>query len=107
MLEEGGQVLRYKLLTRSRDSLNELSLIRTLVGICGLHVDKLEADEADSRLVIEGETTAEDVAMAARMLCPRMLEFLDTEPAWQDGILGLMQLVTLSHVNQVMTERFT
>lgn len=108
MLEEGGgPPLRYKLVTRSRDSLNELSLIRTLVGICGLHVDKLDTGQADSCLVIEGETSAEDVALAARMLCPRMSEFLDIMPAWQDGIIGLMQLVTLSHINQVMTERFT
>jgi uridine kinase len=107
MLEGGGKhPLRYKLVTRSRDSLNELSVIRTLVGVCGLHVDKLETGGADSHLVIEGETAAADVAMAARMLCPRMLEFLDIEPSWQDGILGLMQLITLSHINQVMTERF-
>jgi uridine kinase len=108
MLEESSntQPPRYKLMVRSRDSMNELSLIRTLVGICGLRVDKLDTDGADSRLVIEGETSAEDIALAARMLCPRMLEFLDIEPGWQDGILGLMQLITLSHINQVMNERF-
>lgn len=108
MLEEerGTHPLRYKLVTRSRDSLNELSLIRALVGVCGLHVDKLDSSDAESRLVIEGETSADDIALAARMLCPRMLEFLDTEPVWQDGVLGLMQLITLSHMNQAITERF-
>jgi uridine kinase len=109
MLEDdngGAHSLRYKLVTRSRDSLNELSLVRTLVGVCGLHVDKIDINGAGSCLVIEGETSAADVAMAARILCPRMLEFLDVSPAWEDGILGLMQLVTLSQINQVMTERF-
>jgi uridine kinase len=108
MLEDGGGAhpLRFKLLARSRDSLGELSLIRALVGVCGLHVDKLNEGEEGSHLVIEGETTAQDIALAARMLCPRTLEFLDIKPVWQDGILGLMQLITLSHINQVLTERF-
>ena len=107
ILEEGSGPLRFKLLARSRDSLGELSLIRALVGVCGLHVDKLNYGEVESHLVIEGETTAQDIALAARMLCPRTLEFLDIKPVWQDGILGLMQLITLSHINQVLTERFT
>jgi uridine kinase len=109
MLEEEGDAaaLRFKLVACARDSLNELSLLRALVGICGLHVDKIESQGSESRLVIEGDTTAQDVALAARMLCPRVMEFLDIKPQWQDGVLGLMQLITLSHINQVLTERFS
>jgi hypothetical protein len=44
--------------------------------------------------------------MAAQMLCPRVLEFLDTQPKWQDGVMGLMQLITLSHISQALTKRF-
>ena len=36
----------------------------------------------------------------------RILEFLDIKPAWKDGMVGLMQLITLSHVNQALTKRF-
>jgi len=44
--------------------------------------------------------------MAAGLLCPRILEFLDISPKWQDGMLGLMQLFILSHVNQALSKRF-
>lgn len=99
--------LRFKLLARTRHGLNEISLIRVLVGVCGLHVDmSVNNDGSEVLLIIEGDTSAEDIAMAAQMLCPRVLEFLDTQPKWQDGVMGLMQLITLSHISQALTKRF-
>jgi uridine kinase len=104
---DGKCPLRFKLRTRSRNGLNELSLTRVLVGVCGLHVDMdTSSDASEVELTIEGETSAEDVAMAAQMLCPRAMEFLDIKPKWADGVLGLMQLITLSHINQALTKRF-
>jgi uridine kinase len=104
---DGKRPLRFKLLARSRNGLNELSLTRVLVGVCGLHVDMVSSNDASEvELTIEGETSAEDVALAAQMLCPRALEFLDIRPKWADGVLGLMQLITLSHINQALTKRF-
>jgi uridine kinase len=99
--------LRFKLSVRTRHGLNEISLIRVLVGVCGLHVDmSVNNDGAEVIMMIEGDTSAEDIAMAAQMLCPRVLEFLDTQPKWQDGVMGLMQLITLSHISQALTKRF-
>lgn len=99
--------LRLKLSVKSRNGLSELSLIRVLVGVCGLHVDLVSShDAAEVELTIEGDTTSDDVALAAKLLCPRALEFLDTHPRWQNGVLGIMQLVTLSHINQALTRRF-
>lgn len=109
MLDEANDrhPLRFKLVIRSRHGLNELLLTRVLVGVCGLHVDVIVSDEAgELELVIEGETSSDDIALAAQMICPRILEFLDIKPAWKDGMVGLMQLVTLSHVNQALTKRF-
>lgn len=57
-------------------------------------------------ITMEGDVDADDVAMAAAMLCPRLIDFLDVEPAWESGVLGLMQLITLSHINQALTRRF-
>lgn len=100
-------VLRYKLLVRSRHGLNELSLIRVLVGVCGLHVDmSTTRDVTETELVIEGDASAQDVALAAQILCPRVIEFLDINPGWEGGVLGLMQLITLSHINQALIKRF-
>lgn len=98
--------IRLKLVVRTRHGFNELSLTRVLVGVCGLHVDvEPFTDGAEMMITIEGETSAQDMALAAQILCPRILEFLDIGPGWQDGIIGLMQLITLSHINQALTKR--
>jgi uridine kinase len=103
----GTQVMRYKLQVRSRMGLNEMSLTRTLTGICGLHVEMtMSQDGQEVELIIEGETSSEDMALAAQMLFPQILAFLDIRPAWENGVLGLMQLITLSHINQALKKRF-
>ena len=96
----GTNPLHFKIVARSRNGLNELSLTRVLVGVCGLHVDMSTTnDTSEIELTIEGETSAQDIELAARMICPRVFEFLDLNPEWQGGVLGLMQLITLSHIN--------
>jgi uridine kinase len=103
----GNDLLRFKLVARSCHGLNELFLARVLVGVCGLHVDMVISSDADEvELTIEGETSSQDIALAAQMICPRVFEFLDIHPKWQDGVMGLMQLITLSHINQAITKRF-
>jgi len=99
--------LRLKLVVRTRHGFNELSLRRVLIGVCGLHVDiEPSSDGAEMMITVEGETTAEDIALASQILCPSILEFLDIQPRWQAGVIGLMQLITLSHINQALTKRF-
>ena len=109
MLEslDGKHPLRLKLIVKTRHGFNELSLNRILVGVCGLHVDIVVSDDcAEVQITIEGEISAADIELAAKMLCPWILEFLDIPPKWQDGMVGLMQLITLSHISQVLTKRF-
>ena len=99
--------VRLKLVVTTRHGFNELSLNRVLVGVCGLHVDMAVSDSgAEVKMTVEGETSAADVALAAQILCPTVMEFLDITPGWQDGIIGMMQLVTLTHISQAMTKRF-
>ena len=99
--------LRLKLVVETKNGFNELSIHRVLVGVCGLHLDIVVGnDGADVKMTIEGEVSSADIAMAAEILCPRALEFLDIPPKWQDGMLGLMQLITLSHISQALTKRF-
>lgn len=99
--------LRLKLVVKTRHGFNELSLNRVLVGVCGLHVDIVVSDDgSEVQMTIEGDASAADVAMAAEMLCPQIFEFLDIPPKWQDGMIGLMQLITLSHISQALTKRF-
>lgn len=104
---DSGYPLRLKLTATTRQGFNELALNRVLVGVCGLHVDILVSDDSrEVQMTIEGETSAADLALAAEILCPRTLEFLDISPLWQDGITGLMQLITLSHISQALTKRY-
>jgi len=99
--------LRLKLVVSIRNGSNELMLHRVLTGVCGLHVDvAVGNDGADLQITIEGEVSSADIAMVANILCPRVLEFLDILPRWEDGMLGLMQLITVSHINQALTRRF-
>jgi uridine kinase len=96
-----------KLAVKTRLGLNEIALNRVLVGVCGLHVDiELSSNEGEVKIMIEGETTAADIQIAANIISPQVMEFLDLTPKWQDGVLGLMQLITLSHISQVLTKRF-
>ena len=99
--------LRLKLVVNTKNGFNELMIHRVLAGVCGLHVDIVAGnDGAGVKMSIEGEVSSADIAMAANILCPRVLEFLDIPPKWQDGTLGLMQLITLSHISQALTKRF-
>jgi uridine kinase len=98
---------RLKLGIQSRHGFNEASLTRVLVGVCGLHIDiNTNADTSEVELTIEGEASWQDIELAAKLICPEIFEFLDLKPKWQSGVLGLMQLVTLSHINQALTRRY-
>jgi uridine kinase len=98
---------RLKLVVRSRNGFNEFSLKRVLIGICGFHVDmNTKTDTSEVELSIEGDASSEDIELAAQLICPQIFEFLDLKPKWQNGVLGLMQLITLSHINQALTRRF-
>ena len=98
--------IHLKLSIKSRQEFNELSLRRILIGVCGLNVD-MEVNEqtSDIELTIEGKTNASEIAQAVKMLCPNIFEFLSLNPKWEDGVLGLMQLIVLSHINQAFTKR--
>ncbi len=97
---------RLKLNVTIRNSYDELALYRVLVGFCGLHVD-LASDSSNSQIIftIEGEATADDMAQAAILLSPRTLEYLDEQPVWHSGILGIMQLIIFSQINQLITTK--
>jgi uridine kinase len=108
MLEElnENQTIRMKLVVSTQNGFNQLSLHRVLVGVCGLHVDVVVSDDGtDVRMTIEGDTSSADISIAAKMVCGRVLEFLDVTPKWQNGLLGLMQLIALSHIDQALTKR--
>ena len=103
-----GRPLNLGLKVYSRLSLlKKVSLKHVLAKICGLYVkDIIPNDHSfETQLIIEGKVFAKDIALAMRMLCPDIFKFLDINPRWSAGITGPMQLITLFHVNQVLTQR--
>ncbi len=100
------QSIGLKVLIESKIGLNQYDLTRVLVGVCGLHVDHQWNQSSQSiELSIEGDVTAADIEMAANLLCPSLKDFLDLNPTWENGPLGLMQLITLIHIDQLLAKR--
>lgn len=99
--------IKLRLDVQSKIGLNSYDLTRVLIGICGLHVNQDWNQTTKAvELSIEGDAAAEDIALAASILCPRMAEFLDLTPKWETGSLGLMQLITLIHMDKLLTRRY-
>ena len=98
--------IRFKLIINSRHGFDEASLTRIMVGVCGLHVNtNLSDDASEIELIVEGDISKEDIELSAKILFPQIVDFLDIYPKWHDGITGLMQLVVLSHMNQLLSKR--
>ena len=98
--------LKLKLVVSSLWGMQQESLFRVLVGICGLHVDmEFSSKKNEVVMVIEGDVLAEDVELAAQKTLSPLIEILDLNAKWEDGIRGLMQLVVLTFINQSFKER--
>jgi uridine kinase len=82
------------------------SLVRTLVGVCGLHVDIIQSENARFvEITLEGDADAEDVAMAARELIADMDDLMSTNPEWQAAPTGIMQLFVVNQVAYALRTR--
>lgn len=71
------------------------SLKKTIIGICGLYMDIDSNNEYKYKITIEGESSPDDMIEAATMLDENFLNFIDKNPIWYGGNLGIMQLITL------------
>ena len=98
--------LNLELEVTSRTGFNELSFHRTLIGIGGVHIDLKESENISlTSLTLSGKISSDDIGLVAELLCPNALEFLDLEPLWHDNTLGLMQLITLCHIDHNLNKR--
>tara|TARA_B100001559_G_scaffold130604_1_gene109881 strand:+ start:14790 stop:16868 length:2079 start_codon:yes stop_codon:yes gene_type:complete len=95
-----------KLFVSSKAGINERLINRVLVGITGLNIETNEVDSIlEVQMTIEGEPSSEDIDIAAKMLCQNTLDFLDVKPIWSNGVLGIMQLLIMCHINQALQKR--
>ena len=105
-LDKPDSPLRLKLGVMARHGMYYESLVRVLIGVCGMHVDiAQESTDSAVELTIDGDADSDDIALAARELLPQLNELLDITPDWHDGMMGIMQLVILSHITQALRTR--
>jgi uridine kinase len=103
---DAGRTIPLRLRVRMRDGIRHEELARGLIALCGLRVDvDFAGDDGTVELTIEGEVAAEDLAFVASTLVPHLEELLPIEPAWQDGITGVMQLCVLVQIADSMQRR--
>lgn len=98
--------LPLKLSATIRNGTYHERLARMLIGICGLHLDiELAEDSDEVEMTIEGDVSAEDIALAAGTLAPNLQEMLDIHPKWEDGMTGIMQLMALLQIEESLKNR--
>lgn len=89
-----------------RRSLYHEQLIRLLIGGCGLDVEHdLDDTNSSIELLVSGDVFAEDLSAVARRLIVQSEELLDINPVWQNGMIGVMQLVVMAQAAQMLRER--
>jgi uridine kinase len=95
-LTQAGEV-RLKLSVLLKRNASYETLVRALIGTCGLHVDLNFLDNSEAvELMIEGDVTAEGIEIAAMRLVPNLDELVALQPQWRAGVTGLMQLIVLT-----------
>ncbi|MCH9853155.1 MAG: uridine kinase [Alphaproteobacteria bacterium] len=107
--DENNDNIRLQLHVTSRKGIDMIALHRALVGICGLNVTHHAEAHKNSDIIftVTGDVNAEALALAARIICPRMFEFISPKAIWYNDVTGLMQLITLLHINSALTEQFS
>lgn len=99
---------RYRLDVLFRNGVPSDSIVRTLIGLCGMQVDTdLVEGSGTVKVTIEGDVSPEDISMAARPVAQGMEELLAREPQWQPGMLGVMQFISLLQINDSLQTRIT
>lgn len=97
---------RLKLKVRLRCGMPFENVVRTLIGVCGAHVEvKPSMDNAYVDMVIEGDMDAGDVEAAAEALIDNMGELLAPVPSWQGGVSGIMHLFVVWHASHSLRKR--
>jgi hypothetical protein len=81
-------------------------LAKLLIGVCNLHLNvNTSKKNGQVELDIEGEVDAEDLALSARKIMPRMEELLGFQPKWKNNMEGVMQLIILAQISEVLEDR--
>lgn len=96
----------YQLTVTSHVNANKRELARILMSLANLCVNMTSSDiRGYASMIIDGDISSKDIELIAQKCCPHVADFLDSAPEWQSGVLGLMQLVTLFHLEESLLRR--
>ena len=95
-----------KLKTLLRQGFDYGRLQKVCLGVTGLHINvDFYSGTGEICLLAEGDIVAKDIELMAYTLVPHLEELLDLYPRWQNGMLGLMQLITLLQIDESLQYR--
>ena len=78
-------------------------LVNRLISLCGMHIDIEQSAHFNKiTLSFEGETKSEDIKQIALILVPNLEDLVNSEPVWEDGYKGLIQLIILVHIADIL-----
>ena len=91
------EIPRLSLKVESKNSERMRELYRSLIAFCGLHINlEVAEEEGNFEMIVDGEVYAEDIAEVVQIICPDVIEMLSKSAKFHSGMLGVMQLVTLT-----------
>ena len=100
-----GKPVPMKLLVDAVPGVSFADVTRGLVGIAGIQAAELPLASNRSRLVVEGDPSPADIAAVARRIIFLAHDLMRDEPAWEGGLMGVMQLIMLHQIEQVWHRR--
>ena len=75
----------------------------SLIGLCGMHIEVEQTFDLDKiSFWIEGDATSEDIEQIANLLVPNLEDLTASQPDWEEGYDGLIQLITLAHISDLL-----
>lgn len=98
--------LRLKLKVLLRNSSYHERLAKILIGVCGLYLEMDDTGNGGEIIMeIEGDVEGSDLALAVHNFDPHLIQIFDLNPRWVDGMAGLMQMITLIHLDEAVRRR--
>ena len=94
---------RLKLFVTMANGFFHEELVHNLIALCGMHVDLEQSTNLDFiDMCIEGDITSEDTAQIATLLIPNLEDLVLDTSNWENGLIGVIQLVTLAHISDLL-----
>ena len=72
--------------------------------MCNLHVNLNDINDIGGvDIEIQGDVESDEIRLATQMLAPHIDELINTREGFNDGMLGIMELIALAEINDDLT----